>query len=39
MKMIGFPRAASSTRTTFVVISVRRDRVPRYSVSRWAMFV
>ena len=28
--MIGLPRAASSTRTTFVVMSVRRARTPRY---------
>src|SRR3954453_6410124 len=36
MKMIGLPFAASSTRTTFVVISVRRASVPRYGVSRRA---
>jgi hypothetical protein len=29
MKMIGLPFAASSTRTTFVVISVRRASAPR----------
>ena len=30
MKMICLPRAASSTRTTFVVISVLRASTPRY---------
>ena len=36
MKMIGFLFAASSTRTTFEVISVRRASTPRYTVSRCA---
>jgi len=39
MKISGFALAASSTRTTFVVISVRRASVPRYTVSRWAKVV
>jgi hypothetical protein len=39
MKMIGFPPAASSTRVTFVEISVRRASTPRYTVSRWAKSV
>jgi hypothetical protein len=29
MKMIGLPPAAFTTRSTFVVISVRRVRTPR----------
>ena len=36
MKMSGLPFAASSTCTTFVVISVRRASVPSIGVSRCA---